>query len=160
MPKSPEARLAELGITLPEPAKPIASYIPAKQVGELLFIAGQGPFRDGKLIATGPVPRVVSLEAAQECARQCTLNGLAAARAVLGTLDRIRSVVRVGAFVQCEAGYADQPKVANGASDLLVQIFGDCGRHARAAVGSIALPMNIPVEIEFLFEVGGAGDCP
>ncbi|MBC7773322.1 MAG: RidA family protein [Pyrinomonadaceae bacterium] len=148
-----ENRLNELGIVLPTPSKPVAAYIPTKLVGNLLYISGQVPFQDGKLLATGPVPRVVPMELAQQCARQCVLNGLAAAKASLGTLDRIVGVARVGVFVQCEAGFTDQPKVANGASDLLVEIFGDAGRHSRAAVGSIALPLGAAVEVEFILEV-------
>lgn len=150
---SVDTRLAQLGLTLPAPSKPVAAYIPTRLAGNLLFISGQVPFLDGKLLATGPVPRVVPIELAQQCCRQCVLNGLAAARAALGSLDRVVSVVRVGVFVQCEAGFADQPKVANGASELLVEIFGDAGRHARAAVGSIALPLGAAVEVEFVLEV-------
>jgi enamine deaminase RidA (YjgF/YER057c/UK114 family) len=154
VPGSPEARLAALGITLPPPARPVAAYIPTRLVGNLLYISGQVPFRDGKLIATGPVPGAVAMDQARECARQCILNGLAAARVMLGSLDRVKSVVRVGCFVQCEAGFMDQPKVANGASELLVEIFGEAGRHTRAAVGSIALPLNAPVEVEMVLEIG------
>jgi enamine deaminase RidA (YjgF/YER057c/UK114 family) len=150
---SPEARLAALGITLPEPAKPVAAYIPTRLTGNLLFISGQVPFRNGTLLATGPVPRVVSMETARECARQCALNALAAARAALGSLDRVKSVVRLGVFVQCEGGFGDQPKVANGASELMVEVFGEAGRHSRAAVGSIGLPLNAPVEVEVVLEV-------
>lgn len=149
----PEARLTELGLKLPSPSKPVAAYIPCRRAGSLLFVSGQVPFRDGQLIAKGVVPGQVSIETAQECGRQCVLNGLAAAKAELGTLSSIRQVVRVGVFVCSEAGFFDQPKVANGASELLVQVFGDAGRHARAAVGSIALPLGAPVEVEFLFEV-------
>ena len=109
--------------------------------------------RDGQLIAKGSVPGQVSLEVAQECARQCVLNGLAAVKAAVGSLGEVKQVVRVGVFVCSEAGFHDQPKVANGASELLVQVFGDAGKHARAAVGSIALPLGAPVEVEFLFEV-------
>ncbi len=148
-----EARLNELGITIPPPPTPVAAYIPFKRSGNLLYISGQIPMRDGKLIAQGPVPKVVSLEQAQECARQCVINALAAAKGAVGALDRIAGVVRVGVFVQCEAGYTEQPKVANGASELLVSIFGEAGRHARAAVGNIALPLGAPVEVEVLFEV-------
>lgn len=146
-------RLDELGLILPDPAKPVAAYIPTRLVGNLLYVSGQIPSRDGRLIHTGTVPVAVSVEQAQQCARQCVLNGLAAARAALGSLDRIASVVRVGVFVACEAGFAEHPKVANGASDLLVSIFGDAGKHARAAVGSPSLPLGAPVEVEFLFEV-------
>lgn len=149
----PDASLARLGIVLPAPTAPVAAYIPARLSGSLLYISGQIPMREGKLMATGAVPTAVSIEVARECARQCTLNGLAAAKAVLGSLGRIRQVVRVGCFVACESGFGDQPKIANGASELLMEIFGEAGRHARAAVGTNALPLNVPVEIEFLFEV-------
>jgi len=151
--RSVESRLAELGLVLPEPSKPVAAYIPTKVTGNLLFVSGQVPFRNGVLLATGPVPRDASIELAQQCARQCVLNGLAAARAALGSLDRVVGVVRVGVFVQCEPGFTDQPKVANGASELLVEIFGEAGRHARAAVGSIALPLGATVEVEFILEI-------
>jgi len=150
---TPESALSRLGISLPTPYAPVASYIPAKRSGNLLYISGQVPFRDGKLIATGAVPSQVSLEVARDCARQCALNGLAAARVALGSLDKIRQVVRVGCFVACDNGFGDQPKVANAASELLQDIFGEAGWHARAAVGTNALPLNVPVEIEFLFEV-------
>ncbi len=149
----PEAALAKLGLTLPVPYPPVAAYIPTRRVGNLLYVSGQVPLRDGKAIANGAVGNHVSMEVARECARQCTLNGLAAAKAALGSLSKIRQVVRVGCFVACEAGFGDQPKVANGASDLLVEIFGESGKHCRAAVGTNALPLNVPVEIEFLFEV-------
>jgi enamine deaminase RidA (YjgF/YER057c/UK114 family) len=149
----PEQTLARLGIVLPTPNPPVAAYVPTRRSGNLLFIAGQIPMRDGKVMATGSVPGQVSLEIARECARQCTLNGLAAAKAALGSLGKIRQVVRVGCFVASEPGFADHPKIANGASELLVEIFGESGKHARAAVGSSSLPLNVPVEVEFLFEV-------
>ncbi|MFN0012482.1 MAG: RidA family protein [Phycisphaerales bacterium] len=148
-----DKRLAELGLTLPEPAKPVAAYIPTRLVGNLLYISGQIPSREGKLIHTGSVPSGVTLEQAQQCAHQCVLNALAAAKAALGSLDRIATVVRLGVFVACDAGFTEHPKVANGASDLLVSIFGDAGKHARAAVGAPSLPLGAPVEVEFLFEV-------
>lgn len=149
-------RLAELNLTLPKPAKPVASYIPAVATTpgrRLVFIAGQIPLRDGALIAAGSVPNTVSLGQAQECARQCVLNGLAALEAEVGDLARLRRVIRVGVFVACEHGFTEHPKVANGASDLLVQLLGDAGKHARAAVGCPSLPLGAPVEVEFLFEV-------
>ena len=158
MPAAPASiadRLVELGLTLPEPPKPVAAYIPARQAGMLLFVSGQLPFHNGTLLATGRVGVDISIEEAQRCARQCVLNGLAIARATLGDLDKIEHVARVGCFVACEPGFGDQPKVGNGASELLVEIFGEAGRHARAAVGSVALPMNAPVEVEFLFKVRG-----
>lgn len=149
----PEQALLALGLVLPPAAKPVASYVPTVRTGNLLYVSGQIPIRGGQLIAKGAVPREVPVETALECARQCTLNGLAAAKETLGTLDAIKRVVRIGVWVCCEAGYADQPKIANGASDLLVAVFGESGKHARAAVGSVALPLGCPVEIEFLFEV-------
>ena len=150
---SPEQRLADLGIALPTPAAPVAAYIPAKRVGNLLYISGQIPFRDGALVATGPVPSSVTLEAAQGAARQCLLNGLAAAQAALGSLERVKSVVRLGVFVQSDPGFVEHPKVANGASELAVQVFGDAGKHVRAAVGCNTLPLNASVEVELLLEV-------
>jgi enamine deaminase RidA (YjgF/YER057c/UK114 family) len=145
--------LVELGLVLPTPAAPVAAYIPTRRVGNLLYVSGQIPVREGKVMATGTVPGAVSLELARECARQCALNGLAAARAAMGSLDKVKQVVRVGCFVACENGFGDQPKVANAASELLVEVFGEAGKHARAAVGTNCLPLNVPVEVEFLFEV-------
>ena len=150
---TPEARLAELGLVLPTPPKPVAAYIPARRSGNLVYISGQIPMEDGRLLATGSMPSQVSMERAHRCAVRCVLNGLAALKAEIGELSRVVKVVRVGAFVCSEPGFFDQPKVANAASELLVQVFGDAGQHARAAVGSIALPLGAPVEIEFLFEV-------
>ena len=147
-------RLSELGISLPDPPKPVASYIPAIQSGSLLYVSGQLPFRDGELMTVGPVPSAVSIESAMEGARWCAINGLAVARQSLdGELDRLRRVVRVGVFVQSDDRFDAQPKVANGASDLLVEVLGDAGRHARAAVGVNALPLDTSVEVEFVFEI-------
>lgn len=151
--KSPEAMLEELGIRLPSPAAPVASYIPARRVGDLVFISGQIPLRDGEPVATGKVPTSVSIDLALDCARQCVLNALAALRAETGSLDRVEAVVRLGCFIASEPGFADHPTVANGASELIQSIFGDRGRHARAAVGCPSLPLNVPVEIEFLFQL-------
>jgi enamine deaminase RidA (YjgF/YER057c/UK114 family) len=150
---SPESRLVELGLVLPDAPAPVAAYIPWRRSGNLLYISGQVPLRGGQLIARGSVPGAVSLEQAQECARQCILNGLAVARSALGSLDKVKQVVRIGCFVASEAGFYDQPKVANGASELLVSIFGEAGKHARAAVGNISLPLGAPVEVELLLEV-------
>lgn len=149
----PEARLAALGLTLPASAKPVAAYIPFRRSGNLLFIAGQIPMRDGSMIAKGAIPSEVSMEVAHECARQCVLNGLSNVKAALGSLSKIRQAVRLGVFVASDAGFYDQPKVANAASELLVSILGERGQHARAAVGTNCLPLGAPVEIEFLFEV-------
>jgi len=146
-------RLTELGLTLPEAPKPVAAYVPSVQTGALLLVSGQLPMEGGSLRSAGRVPEHVSLEEAKQCARVCVLNGLAVAKDALGSLDRIRRVVRVGCFVASTPEFTDQPKVANGASELLQEIFGEAGRHARAAVGSVALPLGAPVEIEFTFEV-------
>jgi enamine deaminase RidA (YjgF/YER057c/UK114 family) len=150
---SAESRLAQLGITLPPAPAPVAAYIPFRRSGNLLYISGQIPMREGKLIAQGSLPGEVSPDIGRECARQCVLNGLAVARAALGSLDAIRQIIRVGCFVASQPAYYDQPRIANAASELLVEIFGERGKHARAAVGSIALPLGAPVEVEFLFEV-------
>jgi enamine deaminase RidA (YjgF/YER057c/UK114 family) len=148
-------RMQELGIILPPaPPPPVAAYLPAVRSGDHVFIAGQIPFRAGKLLATGPVPSATSLEKAQEAAGQCALNALAAAASVLDDdLDRIRCIVRLGVFVASDPDFYEQPKVANGASELLHAIFGEAGRHVRAAVGSIALPLNASVEVEMIVEV-------
>ena len=151
---TPSANLQRLGITLPPAPKPVAAYIPAVRSGNLVFISGQIPLAEGKLIATGRVGAEVSLETAIACARQCCLNGLAAAAAELGSggVDAIERVVRIGVFVAAGPEFPDHPKVANGASELLVEIFGEAGRHARAAVGCPSLPLGAPVEVEFLFQ--------
>ncbi|MDQ7014058.1 MAG: RidA family protein [Planctomycetota bacterium] len=150
---SAESRVKELGIKLPAPPTPVAAYVPARHVGGLLFVSGQIPIADGTLLATGRVPDQVGEELARACARQCALNGLAVVKAALGSLDRVKSVVRVGCFVASEPGFGGQPGIANAASELLVEVFGDVGRHARAAIGAASLPLNVPVEIEFVFEV-------
>lgn len=149
-----EAVLAEQGLSLPAPAKPVAAYIPTRRSGNLVYVSGQIPVVDGKLIAEGHVPTRVSEEEAQRCARRCILNGLAAVFAGIGEDEGIAQIVRIGCFVACTPDYTMHPKVANGASELLVQILGDEGRHARAAVGCPSLPLNAPVEIELIVEVG------
>lgn len=148
-----DAALAALGLVLPAAPKPVAAYIPSRRAGNLLYISGQIPVENGQLIAKGAVPGEVSIEDAQRCAARCVLNGLAVVKAELGTLNRVKQVVRVGVFVCSQAGFYEQPKVGNAASELLVKVFGERGQHARAAVGSIALPLGAPVEVEFLFEV-------
>lgn len=150
---NPESRLAELGLSLPVAPKPVAAYLPVRRSGNLLFVAGQIPMREGQLIAKGSLPNQVNMEQAADCARQCVLNGLANIKAAIGSLDSVKQFVRIGVFVCSEPGFYDQPKVANAASELLAQIFGDAGQHARAAVGSVALPLGSPVEIEFVVEV-------
>jgi enamine deaminase RidA (YjgF/YER057c/UK114 family) len=147
-------RLRELSLTLPTAPKPVAAYVPAVRTGNLLYVSGQLPFLDGKLLATGPVPSRVSVDAAAAAARQCVLNGLAIVADQLGgDLERVERIVRLGVFVCSDPGFADQPKVGNGASEILQQVFGERGRHARAAVGSIALPLGASVEVEMLVEV-------
>lgn len=149
----PEENLKKLGLTLPTVAKPVAAYVPTVRSGDLVFVAGQLPFVDGRLPKTGRLGENVSIEEAQGFARTCVLNALAAVKAEVGDLRKVKRVVRVGAFVACADGFGDQPKVANGASELLLQVFGDAGRHARAAVGVNALPLGAPVEIEMLVEI-------
>jgi len=149
-----EEKLRDLGWTLPPPAKPVAAYIPCVRTANLLFVSGQLPWRDGKLLATGKVPTAVSIEQAKQAAAQCAVLGLAAAGGELkGDWSRLVRVVRIGVFVQCENDFNDQPLVANGASELLANVLGELGRHARAAVGANALPLNAAVEVEFIFEV-------
>lgn len=147
-----EAAIAELGLVLPPAPKPAGAYIPTRRSGNLVFVAGQIPMALGQLLATGSVPGAVSVEMAQRCAEQCVLNGLAAIKAELGSLDAVKQFVRLGVFVCSEPGFTDQPKVANAASELIVRLYGEKGKHARAAVGSVALPLGAPVEIEFLVE--------
>ena len=146
------ARLAELGITIPEVAKPVASYLPATTTGNLVFTAGQLPFVDGQLPATGKVGDEVSAEDAQAFARIAVLNALAAVETAIGSVDRVTRIVKLVVFVASTPGFTGQPAVANGASDILVEIFGDNGRHARSAVGVAALPLDAPVELELVVE--------
>jgi len=149
-----EARLTELGITLPEAYAPAGSYVPVNRTGDLLFTSGQVPVTDGEFSHRGTVGADVDLDTAYEAARLCGLSALAAARRELGSLDRIARVVKVNGFVRSAPGFADQPKVVNGTSDLLIEVFGDRGRHARSAVGVSELPLGVCVEVEFIFEVG------
>ncbi|MDJ0334253.1 RidA family protein [Salinibacterium sp. G-O1] len=145
-------RLAELAITIPAVAKPVAAYVPAVISGNLVFTSGQLPSVDGKVAVTGKVGAEVDAETAKSLARICVLNGLAAAQSVLGSLDRITRVVKVVGFVASDPSFTGQPGVINGASELLGEIFGDAGIHARSAVGVAVLPLDAPVEVEFLFE--------
>jgi enamine deaminase RidA (YjgF/YER057c/UK114 family) len=148
------SKLAQMGWALPEAPRPVGAYVPAVITGNLLFISGQLPTWGGKLIAEGKVPTDVNLETAQKAAAQCAVNALAIVGTELnGNWDRLVRVVRIGVFVQCEAAFHDQAKVANGASELLQKVMGDAGRHARATVGAGALPLNAAVEVEFLFEI-------
>ena len=150
---TPSERLAALELELPQVAAPVGSYVPATRSGHYVFTSGQLPFRNGELVCAGKVGADVTVEEAAPAAAIAALNGLAAAAQVAGGLDRITRVVRVGVFVASAPGFNDQAKVANGASDLLVGVFGDAGKHARAAVGMSELPLNTAVEVELLFEV-------
>lgn len=144
--------LKRLNITLPPVSGPFGAYVPAKRVGNLIFVAGQLPMKDGKLLATGQVPSRCSLEQAREAARQCVINAIAAVQSLPAGVKQIAGVVRVGAFVSSDATFTEQPKVADAASELLKEIFGDSGQHARAAVGVNTLPRDASVEIEVVFE--------
>lgn len=148
-----EDRLSELGFEVPEVAAPVAAYVPALRRGNVVYTSGQLPFVDGKLPITGKVGAEVTAEQAEEMARLCALNGLAAVRGLLGSLDRIVQVVKVTAFVASDPSFTGQPAVANGASVFLGKVFGDAGIHVRSAVGVPVLPLDAPVEIEFTFEV-------
>ncbi len=150
---TPSDALAALGLTLPPAPKPVAAYVPFSRVGDLVFVSGQLPMRDGALIATGPVPSSTTPEAAKAAAQQCALNALAVAADAAGGLDRIAQVVRLGVFVQSDPAFTGQPAVANGASELMLSVFGEAGRHARAAVGSVALPLGATVEVEVIVRV-------
>ncbi len=149
---STSARLRELGITLPSVATPAGSYVPARRSGALVFTAGQIPLVDGTLAATGKVGAEVTPEQAADLARVCALNGLAAVDALVG-LDTVAGVVKVVGFVASAPGFTGQPGVLNGASDLLAEVFGEAGRHARSAVGVAELPLGAPVEVELVVEL-------
>ncbi|QNT77927.1 RidA family protein [Entomobacter blattae] len=154
IPQNAKTKLKELGITLPEAAKPVANYVPAIIAGSQLIISGQLPFRDGKLVATGLLGQTVSLEQGTEAARWCMVNIIAQAQAALdGSLGRIKRLIRLGGFVASTPDFTNQPQVINGASDLAVAVFEDAGKHARSAVGVASLPLNAAVEIEALFEI-------
>lgn len=152
-PRSPEQRLEAMGLVLPPAPRPVASYVPFVRTGSLVFVSGQIPMRDGALVAVGRVPDQVDIQMAIACARQCAVNGLAVARDAVGSLDRVRRVVRLGVFIAASPGFHEEPRIGNGASELMVEVFGEAGRHARAAVGASDLPLGAPVEVEFLFEV-------
>jgi enamine deaminase RidA (YjgF/YER057c/UK114 family) len=145
-------RLADLGLVLPPVTKPVAAYVPAVVTGNLVYTAGQLPFVDGVLAATGKFGGSVTAEEGAALARTCALNALAAAESVIGSLDRVTRVVKVVAFVASTPDFTGQPGVANGASELLGQIFGDAGAHARSAVGVAVLPLDAPVEVELILE--------
>jgi enamine deaminase RidA (YjgF/YER057c/UK114 family) len=151
---TPEERLEQLGVTLPAPAAPVAAYVPCVRTGDLVYVSGQVPLVDGKPSHLGRLGAEVGLEEGVAAARTCAVNVLAALKAELGALARVRRVVKVTVFVASEPGFTDQPKVANGASELLGEVFGEAGRHARAAVGVAALPLGVPVEVDAIVEAG------
>lgn len=146
-------KLKKLGITLAEAPKPLGSYVPCVQTGTLLFLSGMLPLREGKLIRTGRVGESVSLQDAQEDARQCVINALSVLKFHLGNLNKIKKCVKLNGYVASTQDFTEQPKVLNAASDLLFEILGEAGRHARSAVGVSVLPLNSPIEIDFIFEV-------
>lgn len=148
-----EKRLNEIGINLPVVQRPLGSYVPCLQTGNLLYLSGLLPLRGGKLMRTGRVGESVPLTDAQEEARQIVINALAIMKDYLGSLDRIKRCVRLNGYIASADGFIEQPKVLNAASDLIVEIFGDAGRHTRTAIGVYILPLNSPIEIDFIFEV-------
>jgi enamine deaminase RidA (YjgF/YER057c/UK114 family) len=151
---TPEERIRELGLELPEPVAPLASYVPTRRTGSLVYTSGQVPFVKGELHVLGKVGAEVTLEQGAEQAAICALNCVAALKGELGELSRVARIVKVLGFVASAPDFYGQPKVVNGASDLLAKIFGDAGVHARSAVGVSALPSNVPVEVELIAEVG------
>lgn len=150
---SPETKLAELGVTLPAVAAPAGAYVPTARSGNYVYASGQVPFRDGAIETTGKVGAEVSLEQAQADARQCAINLIAALKAEVGELSRVKRIVKLLVFVASAPDFTDQPKVGNGASDFIVEVFGEAGRHARSAIGVAQLPLGVPVEIELIAEV-------
>ena len=148
-----ENKLIHLNLSLPDAPKPVAAYIPAKQTGNLVFTAGQLPMVNGELISKGLLGQDVEIDEANKAARICTLNALAAIKGVIGDLDRIKQIVRVVGYVASVPTFTQQPAVVNGASELLLEIFGENGKHARSAVGMAVLPLNASVEIELTVEV-------
>ncbi len=150
---STEQRLAELGIILPAPAAPVASYVPAVEANGLLHISGQISFAEDGSLITGRLGEDLDLEAGQAAARRCGIMLLAQMKAALGTLDRVERIVKLGVFISSAGDFTDQPKVANGASDLMSQVFGEAGRHARSAVGVPVLPLGVAVEVDAVVQV-------
>lgn len=148
-----ESRLEKLGITIPEAAQPVANYVTTSQSGNQLFISGQLPLVGGKAVAIGKVGASVKEADAQKAARACALNILAQAKAALGSLEKIKRVIKITVFVAADPAFFNIPQVANGASDLFVDILGDAGKHARSAVGVAVLPMDVPVEVEAILEI-------
>ena len=151
---TPEERLQELGVSLPAPVAPVAAYVPCVRTGNLVYVSGQVPMVDGKPSHLGHLGDDVDLEDGRAAARTCAVNVLAALKAELGELSQVRRVVKVTGFVASTPGFTDMPQVVNAASELFGEVFGDAGRHARAAVGVAALPLGVPVEVEAIVEVG------
>jgi len=150
---SAEQKLNELGLTLPQPPKPVANYVPAVKTGNLLFVSGHGPYNDGKTKISGKVGWELTIEEGYQTARNVALNCLASVKDTVGDLNKVKRVVKLLGMVNCTEDFKDSPKVINGCSDLLVTIFGEAGKHARSAVGMQALPNQIPVEIEMILEI-------
>jgi enamine deaminase RidA (YjgF/YER057c/UK114 family) len=150
---SAEQRIAALGITLPEPPASVGLYLPINQTGPLLYVSGQVPLTDGQPIRRGKCGENVSVDEAADLAWQCSLQALAIVRIHLGSLDLVKRVVRVAGYVASAPGFIEHPRVVNGASQILVEVFGDAGRHARIAIGVAELPFGVPVEVEYIFEV-------
>ncbi|MEV1245204.1 RidA family protein [Nonomuraea sp. NPDC050022] len=150
---TPEEKITELGLTLPEVVAPLAAYVPAVRTGNLVYTSGQLPMVDGKLAQTGKVGAEVGLDDARELARICALNALAALKSEVGELGDVVRIVKVVAFVASDPAFTQQPQVANGASELLAEVLGDAGKHARSAVGVASLPLDAPVEVELIAEV-------
>ena len=148
-----ETKLKELGVMLPDSPKPVANYVPVVQVGDLLFLSGVLPSREGQLIMTGKLGQELTIEQGKEASRVAVLNGLSVIRHAAGSLDRVKQIVKMVGHIASAPGFTDQPQVLNGASDLLVSLFGDAGRHARVAVGAAELPRQAPVEIELIVQV-------
>ena len=154
MSETPLDRLKALGLTLPQAAAPVATYVAAVQTGNILVVSGQLPLIEGKLKATGKLGDAISPDLGKECAQICLLNVLAQVQAAVGDLRKVKRVVRLGGFMACTPDFTQHAAVMNGASDLAVAVFGDAGRHARSTVGVPSLPLDAPVEVEALFEIG------
>ena len=148
-----EQRLKDLRLELPAPPKPLANYVPFVRVGDLLFLSGVLPSRDGQLLMTGKLGQRLTVEQGAEAARLALLNGLSIIRSAAGSLDAVKQIVKMVGYVACDPGFTDQPQVLNGASDVLVSLFGEAGRHARVAVGAAELPRQAPVEIELIVQI-------
>jgi enamine deaminase RidA (YjgF/YER057c/UK114 family) len=150
---TPEEKIAELGFTLPEPVTPLAAYVPTARTGDLVYTSGQVPMLEGKLHQTGKLGVDLGVDEGRAQARICVINALAALKAELGELSRVRRIVKVVVFVASDPSFTEQPQVANGASEFLAEVFGEPGRHARSAVGVASLPLDAPVEVELIAEV-------